>query len=258
VTHGTEGEEIVTLDGVWVSYNGTTALEDVNLSVKRRDFIGIIGPNGGGKSTLMKTILGLQAPTRGTVLVNGLPPERTRRQIGYVPQLKNYDWAFPINVWDLVSMGRYGRRGIFRRYRREDRQTVAKALETVGMSDLRDRQLGALSGGQQQRAFVARALVGDPRLLLLDEAMSGVDANAHTEFYELLGALNEEVTIVMVSHDISAVASYAKTLACLNRRLYYHGTREIPPEDVEATYGCPVAMIAHGIPHRVLSEHNHG
>jgi zinc transport system ATP-binding protein len=247
--------DIVTLDGVWVTYNGTTALEDVNLSVKQEDFVGIIGPNGGGKSTLMKTILGLQAPTRGSVLVSGRPPEKARKAIGYVPQLRNYDWAFPINVWDLVSMGLYGGRGLFRRYRREDRERVAEALEAAGISDLCNRQIGALSGGQQQRAFVARALVGDPGLLLLDEAMSGVDAATRTEFYELLTELNHRATIVMVSHDISAVSAYAKTLACLNRRLYYHGTRELPLEDIEATYGCPVEMIAHGMPHRVLHEH---
>jgi len=125
------------------------------------------------------------------------------------------------------------------------------------MSDLRDRQIGALSGGQQQRAFIARALVGEPKLLLLDEPMSGVDSNSRTEFYELLNELNKEVTIVMVSHDISAVATYASKLACLNRRLFYHGSKDLLPQDLEEAYGCPVGMIAHGMPHLMEGEHHH-
>lgn len=249
--------EIVKLEGVWVYYDGTPALEAVDLSVAERDFLGVIGPNGGGKSTLLRAMLGLVRPARGRVLLGGVPPEKGRRIVGYVPQLKDLDWAFPISVWDVVRMGRYRRRGLFRRYNREDAHATQQALERMGISHLRDRQIGALSGGQRQRVFIARALVGEPALLLLDEPLTGVDATTRTEFYEVLNELNRSLTIIMASHDISAVAAYAKTVACLNRRLYYHGSKEIPPEDIEATYGCPVAMIAHGIPHRVLQEHQH-
>jgi zinc transport system ATP-binding protein len=247
--------DVVKLEDVSVSYDGTLALEGINLSVEHGDFLGVIGPNGGGKSTLLKVIIGLVEPIRGKVLVEGQPPRRGHQIIGYVPQLRNFDWAFPINVQDVVRMGRYRKRGLFRRYGQADREATERVLESVEILALKDRQIGSLSGGQQQRVFVARALVGEPELLLLDEAMSGVDANTRTEFYELLKELNKRVTIVMASHDISAVAAYAGKIACLNRKLYYHGSKEIPPEDLEATYGCPVAMIAHGIPHRVLQEH---
>jgi zinc transport system ATP-binding protein len=247
----------VRLDNVWAHYDGTLALEDVNLSVLRGDFLGIIGPNGGGKSTLLKVILGLVTPSRGKVLVDNAPPSKNRRTAGYVPQMRNYDWAFPISVWEVVSMGRYSKHGILRYFNKDDSAAVERALDKVGMLPFKHRQVGALSGGQQQRAFIARALVGAPKLMLLDEAMSGVDATTRTEFYEMLNELRKDTTIIIVSHDMSVVSAYADKIACLNRRLYYHGSKEIPPEDLEATYGCPVAMIAHGIPHRVLQEHNH-
>lgn len=248
-------KDVLTLEDVWVHYDGTLALEGVNIAVEYGDFLGIIGPNGGGKTTFLKAVLGLVKPSRGRVLVDGASPEKGRRIVGYVPQLKDFDWDFPISVWDMVSMGRYRKKGLFRMFDKGDRRATERALETVGISHLRHRQIGTLSGGQQQRAFAARALVGEPKLLLLDEAMSGVDASTRTEFYELLRELNRDATIVMVSHDISAVSAYAEKIACLNRRLYYHGSREIPREELEATYGCPIEMIAHGVPHRVLQEH---
>ena len=249
-------KEVVRLEDVWVRYNGVPILEGINLAIEQDDFLGIIGPNGGGKTTLLKIILGLISPSRGKVFVLGKPPEKSRSKIGYVPQHNLFDRDFPISVGDVVLMGRYGKSGLFRRYSSEDRRATQDALQTVGMLDYKERQMGKLSGGELQRIFIARALVAEPKLLLLDEPTASVDPAMQTEFYELLEKLKKQMAIVLVSHDISAVSIYVDKLACLNRQLHYHGSKEITPEILEATYKCPVQMIAHGlVPHRVLKEH---
>ncbi len=249
-------ENLVQLQDIWVRYNGAPVLENINLLIKKGDFLGIIGPNGGGKTTLLKVILGLVHPDRGTVSVMGESPVKGRRHIGYVSQYNLFDRSFPINIWDTVLMGRYGNTGLFKRYDAQDRLAVEQALKTVGMLDQRFHQLGQLSGGEQQRVFIARALVTDPQLLLLDEPTASVDSAMQTEFYEILDHLKQTMAIVLVSHDISAVSIYVDKIACLNRQLYYHGSKEITSEILEATYKCPVQMIAHGnVPHRVLKEH---
>ena len=153
-------------------------------------------------------------------------------------------------------MGRYSNAGLFHRYALEDKKKAEKALERVEMLGYRDKQIGKLSGGQQQRVFIARALVAESKLLLLDEPTASIDSSMQTEFYDLLGELKKSLTIIMVSHDIGAVSVYVDKIACLNRQLYYHGSKEITPEILEATYKCPVQLIAHGaVPHRVLKEH---
>jgi zinc transport system ATP-binding protein len=250
------GNEVVKLEDVWVQYNGVPILEGINLAIEQDDFLGIIGPNGGGKTTLLKIILGLISPSRGKVSVLGKPPEKSRSKIGYVPQHNLFDRDFPISVGDVVLMGRYGKSGLFRRYSSEDRRATQDALQTVGMLDYKERQMGKLSGGELQRIFIARALVAEPKLLLLDEPTASVDPAMQTDFYELLEKLKRQMAIVLVSHDISAISIYVDKLACLNRQLHYHGSKEITPEILEATYKCPVQMIAHGlVPHRVLKEH---
>ncbi|MBM4462760.1 MAG: ABC transporter ATP-binding protein [Chloroflexi bacterium] len=249
-------EEVVRLEDIWVHYDGAPVLEGVSLSIVRDDFLGIIGPNGGGKTTLLKVILGLIRPSYGKILVLGKPPQSGRNNIGYVSQHNSFDRDFPISVWDVVLMGRFRRAGLFKRYSAEDRQAAERALRTVGMLNYRNQQVGKLSGGEQQRVFIARALVVEPRLLLLDEPTASVDPAMQTEFYEMLDGLKQRMAIVLVSHDISAVSVYVSKIACLNRQLFYHGSKEIGPEILEATYKCPVQMIAHGpVPHRVLREH---
>lgn len=248
-------EEVVRLEEVWVEMDHTPILEAVNLSVDQHDFIGIIGPNGGGKTTMFRVILGLVRPSRGRVTVLGTTPDKARRRVGYVPQDSLFDRDFPASVWDVVLMGRLGRVGRLRRYGAEDRAAAWNALETVEMQRFKDRQIGRLSGGQQQRVFIARALVSDPRLLLLDEPTASVDAPMMEEFYELLNRLKQRMAIVLVTHDLSAVSVYVDTVGCLNRKLFYHHSKEISREDLEAAYQCPIELIAHGVPHRVLRKH---
>ncbi len=249
-------QDLITIEHLWVYHENTAVLQDINLSVLPGDFLGIIGPNGGGKTTLLKAILGLVKPAQGRISVLGRPPEKARRLIGYVPQYNIYDRDFPITVLDAALMGRITARGLFRRFNRDDRELAEEALRTVGMYGFRNQQLGRLSGGEQQRVFIARALVSHPRILLLDEPTSSVDPSMQTEFFDLLAKLKKDMGIVMVSHDISAVSIYVDTIACLNHKLHYHGSKEIEPEVLEATYECPVQLIAHGhFPHRVLKEH---
>jgi len=251
-----EGAEIVRLEDVWVHIDGMPVLEAVNLSIKQHDFLGIIGPNGGGKTTLLKAIIGLIRPTRGRITIFGLTPDNGRRFVGYVPQYSLFYRDFPVSVLDVVLMGRLGRMRPPRRYSEEDMRIAYEALETVEMLEYKDRQIGKLSGGQQQRVFIARALVNQPKLLLLDEPMANVDPQMQKELYELFESLRKQMAIVLVSHDISAVSIYVTKIACLNRKLYYHNTKEISKEELESTYQCPVDMIAHGVPHRVLREHD--
>ncbi|MDD5605292.1 MAG: ABC transporter ATP-binding protein [Dehalococcoidales bacterium] len=248
-------QQVAKLENIWVHYQGVTALENVSLSVEDNDFIGIIGPNGGGKSTLLKVILGLVRPSRGNIEILGSIPGKNARKIGYVPQYRNFDHNFPINVWEVVLMGRLRHAGLLRGYSQEDFQAASTALQKVELLELKNRHISELSGGQQQRVLIARALVTEPRLLLLDEPMANVDSAMQKGFYDLLSQLNENMAIIMVSHDISAVSLYVKQVACLNKKLYYHGTGQLTVEDLEATYQCPVEMIAHGAPHRVLRDH---
>lgn len=247
---------VVSIRGVNVRLNNRSILEDVNLELQYRDFLGLIGPNGGGKSTLLKVIMGLIVPQQGSVSIFGQDPCSARGQVGYLPQKSLFDHQFPVTAFDVVLMGRYGRVGLLKRYGRTDRDAARRALEAVDMQDKAEREIGALSGGEQQRIFVARALVSEPRLLLLDEPTSGVDSSQQREFYEMLCRLNQHMTIIMVSHDLTAVSRYVKKIACLNRKLYYHGSKELSTDDLESAYGCPVDMIAHGMPHRVLKEHD--
>lgn len=251
-----ENGDLVKLEDVWVYRGNVPVLEGINLSIKPRDFVGIIGPNGGGKTTLLKVILGLITPNRGKVLVMGKPPMKARDAIGYIPQHSLFDRDFPINVWEVVLMGRYGRTGLLKRYGSDDKDAAEQALRSVGMLEFRDRQVGRLSGGEQQRVFIARALVGEPKLLLLDEPTASVDVNMQAEFYELLEKLKQQMAIVLVSHDIGAISIFVDDIACLNHRLFYHGSKEIDAETLETTYGCPIHMVDHhDIPRRASGEH---
>jgi len=248
-------EPIVEMRDLWLSLKGRPILEAVDLTLEEGDYLGLIGPNGSGKTTLLRVILGLLSPDRGTVRVFGQEPAQARGRIGYVPQYTRFDADFPMSVLDVVLMGRLAGRGLFRRQSDGDRDVALSSLEKVEMTDLAGRQIGKLSGGQLQRVMIARALAVEPRLLLLDEPTASLDTRVGVSVYELLKALSREVTLVLVSHDIGVISRYVRTVACLNRRLYYHRSKEITPEMFEAAYGCPVDLVAHGHAHRVLADH---
>lgn len=248
-----EKKEIVRFDNVYFSYGEFTVLEDVTLSIYENDRLTVIGPNGGGKTTLLRLMLGLLKPVKGTVSLFGGDPAKKSRLVGYIPQQKVIDFNFPISVYEAVLMGRY--RGIGRNYSNEDTDAAHEALETVGMGGFHDRHISRLSGGQLQRVLIARSIVGRPRMLLLDEPLSGVDSEAQLSFYRLILKLNRTMAIVFVTHDISVISEYFDRVICLNRKLFYHGPKEGSIGKLEDTYGCPVEVIAHGIPHRVLKKH---
>jgi len=248
-------QPVIEMKNVWVSYDTQTVLEDINLTVNESDFIGLIGPNGGGKTTLLKALLGLLEPTRGSIRIMGQSVAEGRCHIGYVPQYIEFDRQFPIRVWEVVQMGLLGCRKPFTRLSAAEREVIDYALEQVDMADLSQRAIGELSGGQRQRVYIARALTSNPQILLLEEPTASVDPQVAGIIYDLLKRINQTVTIVMVSHDMNAVSSYVKTIGCLNRRMHYHGSKEVTQEMMDAIYECPIDLIAHGLPHRVLSPH---
>jgi len=249
---------LLSIHGLSAGYEHETILQDINLDVFPGDFIGLIGPNGGGKSTLLKVILGLLPPQRGEVRVLGLEPREGRKFIGYVPQFVESDRAFPVSVWDTVRMGLLSGWRWFERLSKQETGRIESALEQVGMVNLRHKLMGELSGGQRQRVFIARALVAEPKMLLLDEPTASIDPNVTKDLYELFSQLNQSLAILLVSHDMMAVSSFTKTIACLNRRLVYHNSKELTPEMLDSVYGCPIDLIAHGVPHRVFSSHHEG
>ncbi len=251
-------QPIAQLEDLCVDLGGRRVLDRVSLGVEERDYLAIIGPNGGGKSTLLRVLLGLQRPTSGRVLLWGEPPGTRRHRIGYVPQHAHFQRSFPATVREVVAMGRLYDRSLFARLRPADLRRVDEELERLGLADKRGAQASELSGGERQRVLIARALCAEPELLLLDEPTASLDAGSAGRVYELLDELNAQLPIVLVSHDLTAVAQRVRAIGCLNQRLHYHGGREISAEVIQQTYGCPVDLIAHGHPHRVLAVHGAG
>lgn len=248
---------VIEIKGLWTGYDGEVVLENIDLIVQEGDFLGIIGPNGGGKTTLLYILLGLIRPWQGTVHLFEGSVKEGRNKVGYVPQVIHFDRQFPIRVRDVVRMGRMGRRGIFSRLSGGDEQQVEIAMEQTDIVGIGDELFGNLSGGQRQRVLLARALAVEPHLLLLDEPTSHIDPRIQGELYALLASLRSSITVVLVTHDIGVVSSHVKSVACVNRTVHYHGESEMPERILEETYGCPIDLIAHGVPHRVFPEHKH-
>jgi len=251
-------DEIVKLEDVTVTFDGDTVLDKVNFAVLEKDCIGIIGPNGSGKTTLLRVILGLVTPDSGRVSILGSAPDKGRKHVGYVPQFTEFDKTFPITVGEFAMLGRLPGSRLARRFDDLDRQKTEEALKKVDLLELKGRQLGVLSGGERQRAYIARALATDPKVLLMDEPTANIDVKMEKGFYDLLAELRKDMAIVLVSHDISIITVNVDRIACLNKQLYMHDPSEINEEVLEKTYKCPVEMLAHGVPHRVLKEHEHG
>jgi zinc transport system ATP-binding protein len=236
-----------------VGYDHNVVLKDVNLEVNDNDFIGVIGPNGGGKTTLLKLLLGELKPMKGRVVYYPLKPNESL--FGYLPQVSSIDKRFPITVLEVVLSGLMGGKGLSGRYGRKDKQLAIDMLKRVGVEGLKNKAIGELSGGQMQRVFLGRALISHPRLLILDEPNTYVDNAFEKELYALLKDLNNEMAIIMVSHDLGTITSHVKTIACVNKHLHYHKSNIITSEQL-AAYDCPIQIIAHGkVPHTVLGNH---
>ncbi|MDY6971660.1 MAG: ABC transporter ATP-binding protein [Thermodesulfobacteriota bacterium] len=249
------GTHAIEVKDVRFSYYKTLILEDVSFTLEHGDFLGIIGPNGGGKTTLLKLLLGMLKPDRGVIKILGEPPHDARHRVGYVPQNIDFNISFPISVMEIALMGRLHRSRIGRWYSRKDRLKAEGVLKRVGMWDYGHMPIGKLSGGQRQRVFIARALATDPEILFLDEPTASVDPEFEINLYDFLRELNKKVTIVVITHDIGAISRDVKSMACVNRRLVFHGEGKITDEMVNMAYQCPVDLIAHGMPHRVLPLH---
>ncbi len=254
-------EPIVEIRDVTFAYNGEPALEDVNFDIRQGDFIAMIGPNGGGKTTLLKLMLGLLKPDKGRIRVMGQPASHAAPNLGYVRQDVHIHSDFPITAIDVVLMGKLDRNKRWGHTSAANRNEAMSALERLEMADHAGKKIGELSGGQRQRVFIARALVTGPKLLLLDEPTASIDTKGQAEFFALLKDLNKDVTILVVSHDLFAISRYVKSVACVNRHLHYHNQAEITGEMLETMYPCtnedvcPVELVAHGLPHRVLKDH---
>lgn len=242
---------ILELQDITAGYDGDVILEHVNFKINEHDFIGIIGPNGGGKTTLLKVILGLIKPYKGKVVYH----EGKQNLFGYLPQNNSIDKKFPINITEVVLSGMLSQKGLFKSYSKTDRERAKELLTTYGMGDYLNTPIGDLSGGQIQRVLLCRAIISSPRILILDEPTTFVDSQFEQEFYHILEELNKSISIVMVSHDLGTICSYVKSIACVNRSLHYHNSNLISNEQLEA-YNCPLELITHGqVPHRVLTTH---
>lgn len=242
----------IQIEGLNFSYGPVCVLEEANLSIGEKEFVSVVGPNGGGKTTLLKILLGQIEAQSGTVSIFGKSPEIGRRWIGYLPQYTNLDAQFPVTALDVVLMGRLGRTRTLGFYTKADREAARATLARVGLSNMEKRPLFALSGGQRQRVLIARALVSDPKLLLLDEPSSSLDDYVEQELYDFLRELNSELTIIVVSHDVAFVSRYVEKVVCVNRAVHTHPVAEIDENIIHEMYGEHVHMVRHD------QEHGHG
>ena len=249
-------KKIVELKKISAGYDRKIILKDINLEVRERDFIGVIGPNGGGKTTLLKIILGLIKPFNGdlTYFFSG-NQKNNGSAIGYLPQQNSFDRQFPITVSEVILSGLISRRKFLRSLSRDFSDRLDEILELTAMKDHRNRPIGDLSGGQMQRVFLGRAIISKPELLILDEPDTFVDNRFERELYQILQELNQHMAILLVSHDVGTISSYIKTIACVNNVLHYHPSNIISSEQLKV-YNCPIDIITHGtVPHRVLHDH---
>ena len=250
---------IIQINGLCAGYDGKTVLNQVDLAVYEKDFLGIIGPNGGGKTTLIKCILGLHHPLQGHIRFYKKGEEVSEITMGYLPQYNSIDKKFPISVYEVVLSGLSKQKSLFRRYSKEQHEQVRQMIVRMGLEGLEERSIGSLSGGQLQRALLGRALVSNPEVVILDEPNTYIDKRFEAKLYSLLEEINQERAIILVSHDIGTVLKNVKTIACVNETVHYHPHTEVPTEWLEEHFGCPIEMLGHGtFPHRVLKcHHNH-
>jgi len=248
-------EPLIKIQNLTVGYDKNPVLENVNLEIFEQVFMGVIGPNGGGKTTLLKAILGLLKPMSGKIIFRKDIDGR-KKSIGYLPQVRHIDRKFPITVFDVIRSGSL-MQGKVNSSTSEIKQNVESLLVETGISSIRNKAIGELSGGQMQRVFLCRALLSDPKILILDEPDTFVDNRFEGELYEKLSHLNNSMAIILVSHDLGTISSFVKTIACVNGDLHYHPSNSITQEQLNE-YNCPIQIITHGeIPHTVLKHHHH-
>jgi len=244
---------ILEIESLTAGYNDKVVLRDINLKVAGNDYVGVIGPNGGGKTTLLKVILGLLKPMSGRIVFHG--GAINMREIGYLPQMAEGDFLFPVTVKDVVLSGLMINKTATARMSKDDRRLALNVIEELGIKDYISAPLSELSGGQRQRVFLGRAVIGSPKLLLLDEPVSFVDSEFELGFYEKLSEFNKKMAILMVSHDVGTISAHVKSFACVNTSLHYHSSGKITNDQLRS-YGCPIQLITHGdVPHTVLPKH---
>lgn len=267
---------LIEIKNLSAGYDSRTVLRNVNLTVYDRDFLGIIGPNGGGKTTLIKCILGLLKPTAGEILYSdkrfvtsnkqgstaqrpALTANRSVLKMGYLPQYNSIDRKFPITVEEVILSGLSSQKSLISRFTATHREKARQVIARMGLEGLEKRAIGALSGGQLQRALLGRAIISDPALVVLDEPSTYIDKRFEARLYELLAEINHDCAIILVSHDIGTVLQQVKSIACVNETLDYHPDTGISEEWLERNFNCPIELLGHGaLPHRILAEHKHG
>ncbi|AVM53058.1 zinc ABC transporter ATP-binding protein [Bacteroides zoogleoformans] len=248
-------KRMIEIKNLYAGYDGRIVLRDVNLTIYERDFLGIIGPNGGGKTTLIKCILGLLKPISGEILYSG---ERLPLTIGYLPQYNSIDRKFPITVEEVVLSGLSSKKKLVSRFNSLHREKARDVIVRMGLEGMEQRAIGSLSGGQMQRALLGRAIISDPQVVILDEPSTYIDKRFEARLYELLAEINKECAIILVSHDIGTVLQQVKSIACVNETLDYHPDTGITGEWLERNFNCPIELLGHGtLPHRILGEHKH-
>lgn len=267
---------LIEIKNLSAGYDNRTVLRNVNLTVYDRDFLGIIGPNGGGKTTLIKCILGLLKPTAGEILYTdkrfvasdkqrgtaqrpALTTNRSVLKMGYLPQYNSIDRKFPITVEEVILSGLSSQKSLISRFTATHREKARQVIARMGLEGLEKRAIGALSGGQLQRALLGRAIISDPALVVLDEPSTYIDKRFEARLYELLAEINHDCAIILVSHDIGTVLQQVKSIACVNETLDYHPDTGVSEEWLERNFNCPIELLGHGaLPHRILAEHKHG
>lgn len=253
-----ERQPIIQLTNITAGYENKQVLDNVNLTVYEKDFLGVIGPNGGGKTTLMKIILGLLKPQSGKIQFFTEGKEVSEISMGYLPQYNSIDKKFPISVYEVILSGLNKQKSLLRSFTAQQREQVRHIIARMGLEGLEQRSIGQLSGGQLQRALLGRALVSDPQVVILDEPNTYIDKRFQAVLYSLLEEINKERAIILVSHDIGSVFQCVKSIACVNGTLDYHPDTEVPSEWLEEHFGCPIDLLGHGnLPHRVLKCHHH-
>lgn len=237
---------VIKIDSLDFSYTNTAnVLEDINLEILEKDFVGIIGPNGGGKTTLLKLMLGLLKPSKGSIEILGTTPQKSTNRIGYVPQFNTTDNLFPINSLNVVLMGLTDSNSFLPWFSKKQINRALEVMADVGIEDLSKKSFGELSGGQKQRCLIARAIASSPSILFLDEPTASVDSKVESSIYELLKVLNKDITIVLVSHDLGFVSAYVNKVACVNKKLAMHKTTDINAKDINKIYNAEMSMIKH-------------